>query len=345
MLRGGDVKASMSVGVEDPRSTASIQAECSAESPGQRPLLSIVTPAYNEAENLPVMYQRLRNVLEGLDVEWEWIVVDDHSADQTFTVIAGMAGDDRRVHGVRLARNSGAPRAEACGLHHARGNCAIVMASDLQDPPEAIPALLAEWQKGAQVVWAVRARREGESWSTIGFSRLFCWLMRHVVGLEGMPPTGADFYLLDRCVVDAFCQFRESHVGNETLFIWMGFRQASIRYDKQARLHGRSGWSLEKKLKLAVDSVTSFTYLPIRMMSYAGLITALLGFLYAGLVVVNALCGRPPAGWTSLMVVVLVVGGVQMLMLGVLGEYLWRALDEARRRPRYVIESTTRNAR
>jgi len=163
--------------------------------------------------------------------------------------------------------------------------------------------------------------------------------MRRTVALRDLPAAGADFFLMDRCVIDAFNQFHESHVSILALITWMGFRQATISYNKQARLHGRSGWSLEKKLKLVVDSITSFTYFPIRLMSYVGFAIALFGFLYAGFVVSTALRGHPPQGWASLMVVVLVLGGIQMVMLGVLGEYLWRALDEARRRPRYIIEA------
>jgi dolichol-phosphate mannosyltransferase len=213
------------------------------------------------------------------------------------------------------------------------------LAADLQDPPETLPALLDRWRAGAQVVWAVRARREGETSGTVGFSRLYYFIMRRVVGIKEMPATGADFFLLDRKVLDAFHKFRESNVSIPALLTWMGFRQTTIAYDKQARLHGKSGWSMAKKLKMVVDSVTSFSFLPIRLMSIVGFIMAIVGFLYAGLVVVNALSGRPPAGWASLMVVVLVVGGIQMLMMGVLGEYLWRTLDETRRRPQYLIEA------
>ncbi|MBM4429744.1 MAG: glycosyltransferase family 2 protein [Chloroflexi bacterium] len=311
------------------------------ESPIRRPLLTIVTPAYNEAENLPVLYQRLGDVLASTDTDWEWIVVDDHSTDGTFEVFADLAGQDGRLRGFRFSRNFGSHTAVTCGLHRARGDCAIVLAADLQDPPEEIPHLLAEWQQGAQVIWAVRARREGEGATYLGFARLYYALMRRTGALRDLPAAGADFFLLDRVVIDAFNQFHESHVSILALITWMGFRQATISYHKQARLHGRSGWSLEKKLKLVVDSITSFTYFPVRLMSYVGFSTALFGFLYAGFVIFNALRGHPPQGWASLMVVVLVLGGIQMVMLGVLGEYLWRALDEARRRPRYLIEGTT----
>lgn len=306
-----------------------------------RPMLSVVTPAYNEADNLPLLYDRLSKVLSSLNLDWEWLVVDDHSADGTFAVIAEIARRDPRVQGIRFARNFGSHTAITCGLHRARGDCAVMMAADLQDPPEMVPELLTQWQMGAQVVWAVRARRAGETVSTVCFARVYYWLMRRFVGLSEMPATGADFFLIDRRVIDAFRQFHESGVSVLALITWMGFRQATITYDKQPRLHGRSGWSFEKKLKLVLDSITAFTYLPIRLMSYLGCMVALVGFLYAGIVIVNAQVGHPVPGWTSLMVVVLVIGGLQMLMMGVLGEYLWRALDESRRRPRYLIEAST----
>lgn len=316
-----------------------VQGQPSASAP-KRPLLTVVTPAYNEAENLPVLYERLSEVVEGLGLDWEWIVVDDHSADETFAVIADIARHDPRVRGIRLARNYGSHTAIACGLHHARGDCVAGMAADLQDPPETLPELMARWREGAQVVWAVRGRREGEKLSTIGFARVYYFLMRHVVGIREMPAMGADFFLLDRRVVDGFLQFNESNVSLMALVTWMGFRQTAITYDRQARLHGYSGWSLGKKVKLAVDSVVSFTYLPVRIMSGLGFVVALLGFLYAVFAIISALSGNQLPGWSSLMVMVLVVGGIQMLMMGVLGEYLWRALDEARRRPRYLVEAT-----
>ena len=309
----------------------------------RRPTLSVVTPAYNEAANLPVLYDHLCRVCQTLDVDWEWVVVDDHSTDATFAVLADLGRCDGRVQAVRLSRNFGAHTAVFCGMAYVRGDCAAVMAADLQDPPETLPLLLEKWRAGAQVVWAVRASRLGEKATTVAFSRAYYFVMRHIVGMKEMPDTGADFFLLDRRVIDALCLFNESHVSLMALITWMGFRQDQVTYDKHARLHGTSGWTLHKKLQLVVDSVTSFSYFPIRLMSYLGFVVALLGFAYATVVVANAIAGHPVEGWSSLMVVVLVVGGVQMLMFGVLGEYLWRALHESRRRPRYIIEATLRD--
>jgi polyisoprenyl-phosphate glycosyltransferase len=308
-------------------------------------MISIVTPAFNEARNLPVLYERICATMESLGLDWEWIVVDDHSEDATFAVVTRLAERDRRVRGLRFTRNFGAHTAVMCGLHQAQGDCVAALAADLQDPPEVLPELLRQWSAGVKVVWAARDRREGEKATTLGFSRLYYWVMRNVVGMKELPATGADFFLLDRTVVEAFSRFSESNASVLALITWMGFRQATITYDKEARLHGRSGWSLKKKLKLVVDSVTSFSYVPIRFMSYLGFAVAFAGFVYTGLVIVNSMNGHPVEGWSSLMVVVLLVGGLQMVMMGVLGEYLWRALDESRRRPRYIIEETTDGGR
>jgi dolichol-phosphate mannosyltransferase len=303
--------------------------------------LSVVTPAYREAENLPALYERLCAVLDGLGIAWEWIIVDDHSLDGTFAVVHDTAARDPRVRGIRLARNSGSHVALSCGLHAARGECAVALAADLQDPPEIVPQLLDEWQGGAHVVWATRAEREGETKLTRALSRAYYWVMRNLVGLDSTPAMGADVVLLDRRVLDAFREFGESNVSLLALLTWMGFRQTNITYTKQARLHGRSGWTLKKKLKLLVDSVTAFSYAPIRFMTYLGFLVATIGFVYAAFVILNAIFGQPVAGWTSLIVIVLILGGIQMLMMGVLGEYLWRALDESRRRPRFIVEETT----
>jgi dolichol-phosphate mannosyltransferase len=328
-------------------SDVSDSAQAALEIPELNPdiVLSVVTPAYNEAENLPIFYERLRKTLDLLDVSWECLVIDDHSSDATFSVASGLARADGRLRAVRLARNFGSHLAVLCGLHLSRGKGVAVMAADLQDPPENLPMLLESWQKGVDVVWAVRAGRPGERARTVLFSRLFYWMMKRLVGIREMPSMGADFFLLDRKVVDVLANFRECNVSIVSLITWMGFRQSAVSYTKEARLHGRSGWTLAKKVKILVDSITAFSYFPIRGISYVGVGIALLGFLYAVVIIINGLRGNPVIGWSSLMVVVLVIGGTQMVMMGVLGEYLWRALDESRCRPQYWIESETKNIR
>jgi glycosyltransferase involved in cell wall biosynthesis len=306
-----------------------------------RPLLSVVSPAYNEAPNLPVFFDRLRAVMDRESISWEWIVVDDHSLDETFTVVSAQAAADKRVRAWRLARNAGSHSAIWCGLQQARGRAVVVMAADLEDPPEFIPELIARWQAGAQVVWAARRMRADEGRLSALLAGIYYFIMRRAVGIRDTPPKGADFFLIDERVANALRGFRESNSSLFALLTWMGFRQASVQYDKGTRLHGRSGWSLQRKVKLALDSIASFTYLPIRVISCSGFVVSTAGLLYAGVVVANAVAGRAPQGWSSLMVAVLVLGGFQMLMMGILGEYLWRALEETRQRPRYLIEAST----
>jgi dolichol-phosphate mannosyltransferase len=310
-----------------------------------RPLVSIVTPAFCEQSNLPVLHKRLRDALDHLDANWEWIIVDDHSTDDTFAVASRLANDDAHIRCLRLSRNCGSHVSILCGLRNAEGDCAVVFAADLQDEPEAIPLLLKEWREGAQIVWAVRAEREGESTSTLAFSRLYWWLVRNLTEVKSLPRQGADFFLIDREPLMALGQFEDRNVSTFMLIAWMGFRQAYVTHVKRERVAGISGWTLTKRIKLVVDSLVSFSYLPIRVMSAVGVVTALVGLIYAIEVIINHFLQRPSEGWSSLMVAVLVLGGVQMLMLGVLGEYIWRGVEEARRRPRYLIEATVGRAR
>jgi len=303
-------------------------------------LLSVITPAYNEDKNLPNLYSLLNESLNGTGMAWEWIIVDDHSADQTYLVANQIAKSDLRVKVFRFSRNFGSHAAIRCGLKHANGACAAVLAADLQDPPEFIPNLLESWRHGADVVWAVRKSRQGETLLTKIFSRLYYYIMRKIVRLNEMPPSGADFFLIDRKVIDVLMTFEEGNYSVFSLLTWIGFSQKSLFYDKLARTNGRSGWTFSKKIKLAIDSVVSHSYTPIRFFSMLGFIIASCGFIYALFILFNSIIGNYVIqGWASLMIVVLIIGGLQMIMLGVLGEYLWRTLEQSRKRPHYLIEA------
>jgi glycosyltransferase involved in cell wall biosynthesis len=302
------------------------------------PLLSVVTPVFNESENLKALHDQLRSTLLDNNINWEWILVDDHSPDNSFEIIQTLASKHQNIRGVRLAQNAGSHMALACGIQLAQGQCTVVIAGDLQDPPQLIPELLKKWKKGAGVVWAAREKREGEKFSTKVLSQAYYWIVRKFIGIENTPVLGADFFLLDRRAADALNKYGETNVSILALIARMGFQQETIFYNKRKRGKGKSGWTLEKKLKLVIDSLISFTYKPIRLMSYLGGLTALAGFGFAIQVIINAIIGNPTEGWTSLMVVILLIGGIQMIMLGVLGEYLWRTLDESRLRPRFLIE-------
>jgi dolichol-phosphate mannosyltransferase len=302
-------------------------------------LLSILTPAFNEATNLEALYARVATTTAQLGVEWEWLVVDDHSRDDTFAVIQRLAARDPRVRGVRLARNSGSHVAITCGLHLVRGDAAVMMAADLQDPPETLAAMLERWRAGAQVVWAVRRERPGEA-AHAGFAALYYWLLRRVVGMSEMPANGADFFLADRAVIDAFRQFPERSVSVLALVMWLGFRQEFIEYDKQPRASGASGWTLSRKVKLVVDSVTAFSEAPIRACTLLGL--ALLVVTLVLMVAGFARWVQTGAGHLLVLTAAMAgVGGLQLVATGLVGEYVWRALEESRRRPQFVIEGVT----
>jgi len=307
-----------------------------------RPVLSLVIPAFREENNIPVLYARIVEVLEHTGLSWECIFVDDHSPDNTFNTIQSLSSHDSRVIGLRLSRNMGSDTAIMCGLDHAHGECVVFLAADLQDPPELIPQLIDCWRKGAQIVGAVRAKREGIDGGYKFFAGLYYAFMRQILGMKEIPATGADFFLLDRKVVDVLRHFKESDLCICALISWIGFRQEYVPYTKLARMHGISNQTMTKILRRILDSVTSFTYLPLRLISVAGMCVSIIGFLYAFLIIFRSLLfDAPVQGWPSLMVVVLLIGGIQMLMMGFLGEYLRRTLDESRKRPFYMIERDT----
>jgi dolichol-phosphate mannosyltransferase len=300
-------------------------------------VISIVTPAYNERANLPMLYERLTAVLR--QVDWEWIIVDDHSRDDTFAVIERLVALDSRVRGIRLARNSGSHLAITCGLQHSSGDAAALVVSDLQDPPEMLLEMLDRWRTGVQVVWAVRRQQPGEKHHT-WFASIYYWIMRRLVGMSDMPATGADFFLIDRVVIDAFLAAADRHVSVFALLMWLGFRREFIEYDKQPRARGQSGWTLGKKLKLVVDSIIGFSDFPIWWFMYGGAAAVLVALVpaVAALVVDSGIVS------TLLLVMSLVMGlfGLQLIALGMLGHYIWRGLDEARKRPLYAIEAVVK---
>jgi dolichol-phosphate mannosyltransferase len=297
-------------------------------------VISIITPAFNERENLHALHERLTVSLR--QVEWEWVIVDDHSRDDTFAVIEELAARDPRVRGVRLARNSGSHVAITCGLRHVTGDAVALVVSDLQDPPELLPEMLERWRLGAQVVWAVRRRQPGER-QHAAFASIYYWIMRRLVGLTDMPATGVDFFLIDRVVVEAFLASAGRHVSVFALLMWLGFRREFIEYDKQPRTRGQSGWTLARKIRLVVDSVVGFSEFPIWWCLYAGAALMVAAVVPAG----AALAGAADVGTAMWLVGALVIGlsGLQLVALGLVGQYVWRALDEARGRPLYSIEA------
>ena len=300
-------------------------------------MISILTPAFNESVNLEALHARLTQTMAQLGEEWEWLIVDDHSRDDTFAVIQRLALMDSRVRGIRLARNRGSHVAITCGLHHVRGDAAVMMASDLQDPPETLGALFQKWRSGAQVVWATRREQPGAQ-THAGFASIYYWIMRNVVGMKEIPARGADFFLIDRMVIDAFRRCDEQHVSVFALITWLGFRQEYIEYDKQPRAAGRSGWTIARKIKLVVDSITAFSDAPIQACWLLGAALMALGLItvVVGLVVFESL----QAAVVVLLGAMAGCTGLVLCALAMLGEYVWRGLDQSRRRPLYLIEAT-----
>jgi len=302
-------------------------------------LLSVIVPAFNEEQNIPCLYKQLVTLMEENDINFELIIIDDCSCDNTFSVAKAIADNDARVRIFKFSRNFGSHAAIRCGLAQCNGDTAVIMAADMQDPPEIILNLIVSINESFDIVWAVRAKREGETSSKKLFSRLFYWIMKKLVGIQNQPPAGADFFCITRKVIDALSKFSERNMNIFALLCWLGFSQKQVEYVKQARLHGSSGWTLRKKLKLAMNSITSFSFLPVRLLSIFGFVAALTGFIYAFIIIMNRLLvGIPIEGWASLMVVTLFLGGTILIMIGSLGEYVWRNLDEARARPLYIID-------
>ena len=301
--------------------------------------LDVVIPVFNEERNIPLLLERLAKLQQRTKpTKTRVIFVDDHSTDNSPQLLKKACVMNEDFHYLRLSRNSGSHISILAGLEHAKGDCAVFLASDLQDPPELILEMIDVWHEGSEVVWAVRADREGISWLEKFFSETTYQLLNRFSHLE-FPPRGSDFALLDRKVVNALVKAVAATPSLGGEIPRLGFRPARIQYKKEKRQYGKSKWVLEKKLKAFSDAFTAFSYMPLRLILYAGIVLSSLGFLYALVVIfIRLVVDNPVEGWTSLMVAVLFIGGIQMIMIGILGEYLWRTLEEARTRPRYFIE-------
>jgi dolichol-phosphate mannosyltransferase len=301
-------------------------------------MISVIFPTYNEQDNLPVLHDRMNAVASKIPGhDFEFIFVDDCSTDHTPQILRALHAKDKRVKIIRLARNCGSHAAIAAGLIECQGDCAVVLAADLQDPPELLHSLVGAWQGGVKVVWGARRKRLGEKFTTKFFSRLYYWMMNYLTTVK-VPPLGVDVFLAERVVIEAFKKVNEKHTSVFMVLAWLGFQQSTIHYVKEARWSGTSKWSLGQKIKLTLDSLLAFSDIFIRYMSVIGIFIAVTGFIYSLFVLWGFVNGSAIEGWSSLIVVILLVGGIQMIMLGVLGEYLWRTFDESRRRPRFIVE-------
>jgi glycosyltransferase involved in cell wall biosynthesis len=299
--------------------------------------VSVVIPVYHNEASLAQLHQRLADAAAQVpQSEFEFLFVDDGSRDNSFSILKTLAAGDARVKVLRLVRNFGSNAAILAGLTYAKGDCTVMITADLQDPPELIVDMVARWSAGAKVVLAARIGRRDPLFTRIS-GDTFNWLFQRLV-FPNFPSKGFDFWLADKGVIVNLVKTAGPNTYVMGLLLWLGYPMETITYTRNDRPFGKSQWTLGKKIKYFLDAFVGFSYLPLRFASVIGIALAILGFLYAAFIIVAKIVyGFPAEGWTSLMVVLLLVSGTQLVMLGVLGEYIWRNLDESRRRPVFLI--------
>jgi polyisoprenyl-phosphate glycosyltransferase len=304
---------------------------------GRKSQFCVVVPAFNEAAVIEAFHSRLSRVMDTLGT-WQVLYVNDGSTDDTLDILRHLHENDPHVALINLSRNFGKEIAITAGLDHASGEAIIIIDSDLQDPPEVIPALVDAWCEGFDVVYAQRSARQGETWVKKTTANLFYRLMQDL-GDVRLPRNTGDFRLLSWRVVVSLRTLRESHRFMKGLFAWVGFPSKAILYERAPRHAGSTKWNYWKLWNFAIDGITGFTVMPLKLATYLGLaVSGFAGCFILQLVVRTILFGNRVAGYPSLMAVVLFLGGVQLLTLGVIGEYLGRVFDETKRRPLYLIE-------
>jgi len=303
--------------------------------------ITVISPFLNEEENLPVLCERLAAALDGEPEDWDLILVDDGSTDGSAAWVAQRAAQDPRVKLLRLSRNFGHQIAITAGLDYADGDAVVIIDADLQDPPEVIPDLLAKWREGVEVVYAVRGKREGETWLKKFLARSFYRIFRRLVKID-IPLDAGDFRLVDRKVVVAMRRVRELHRFMRGLTSWVGFSQAAVTYERAARHAGRTKYPVWKSANLAWDAMTSFSGAPLRWMMGLGTLVSL-GGLAQGIHIVSKKLMYPHRlvpGWATVVSLILFVGGIQLICLGLLGHYVSRIFEESKKRPLYFVKET-----
>lgn len=298
---------------------------------------SIIAPIYNEIENLPELYRRITDVMESSGEPWELILVDDGSTDGSTEKIRELARANKHVRPVIFARNFGHQVAITAGWDYARGDAVIIIDADLQDPPETILDLAAKWKEGYEVVYAVRGEREGESWFKLWTASLFYRLIYRITDVK-IPVDTGDFRLMDRKVVDVLKQMKERHRFPRGMSAWVGFRQIGVTYKRAARYAGVTKYPFRKMFRLALNAITSFSYFPLQVATFFGFVSAGIAILAIPVVIYMRITGSGAFfGQATTLIAVLFLGGVQLISLGVLGEYIGRLYDEAKGRPLYIV--------
>lgn len=301
-------------------------------------LLSVVVPVYNESEVIDAFYKRMKSVSESLEkINCEIIFVDDGSSDDSYLKLVQIAGNDENVKVVKFSRNFGHQVAITAGLNEADGDAIVLIDSDLQDPPEVINEFVAKWQEGYDVVYGIRKKRKGESRMKLLTAAMFYRLLKVLIKID-IPVDTGDFRLMSRRVVDRFNEFKERDRFVRGLVSWIGFKQIGVHYERDERYAGETKYPYRKMIKFALDGITSFSSLPLRLATWLGYITSFIAFMYGCSVFIQKALGYTVEGWATIMVGMLFLGGVQLICLGIIGEYIGRIFSETKQRPIYVIE-------
>ena len=302
-------------------------------------IVTILIPAYNEEEVIGSLFDRLDGLANSIkNYKFEFLFVNDGSRDNTLEIIKSQAKKDSRVSYINLSRNFGKEIAMIAGIDHVRGDAMVIIDADLQDPPELIPEMIKHWEEGYDDVYARRSSREGETWLKKKTSEMYYKILQSSTNIPIQIDTG-DFRLLDRRCIDALKQFRESQRNTKAMFSWIGYKKKEIFYNRDPRLAGTTKWNYRKLFNLAIDGITSFTTAPLRIATITGLLISAISFLYIIYLLVRPLFGvSTGAGYSSTLAVILFMGGVQMLFLGIIGEYIGRIFNETKNRPLYFIE-------
>jgi polyisoprenyl-phosphate glycosyltransferase len=307
-------------------------------------LISIVSPAYNEEGGLNEFVRRVDVAMAGSGLSYEIVFVNDGSSDRTFSVMQALRRLNPNITVVNLSRNFGKETAMTAGIAHAVGSAIVVIDTDLQDPPELIPQMVETWRAGYDVVYAQRIEREGETWAKKATARWFYWIVKHM-GPVSIPENAGDFRLISRRAAQALLQIPERHRFMKGLYAWIGFPQKALPYKRHARFNGRSKWNYWQLWNLALEGITSFTIVPLKLATYLGFLIAVIAFAYGLLIVFKAIVfGEVVRGFPTMMAVMLLLGGVQLIVLGFIGEYLGRIFDETKQRPLYLLESVSWSA-
>ena len=309
----------------------------------KKPTFTIIAPIYNELESIPELYPRVRDVMDQTGEPWELILVDDGSTDGSTEVIRTLADNDPRVQPVIFARNFGHQIAVTAGIDYSQGDAVVIIDADLQDPPEVILNLIEKWREGYEVVYAVREEREGESWFKKTTASLFYRLIYKITDVD-IPLDTGDFRLIDKKIVEVMKQMREKHRFLRGMSAWVGFKQIGVKYKRKPRYAGETKYPFNKMLKLALNAITSFSYFPLQVATYIGFIAAGLSVIGIPIVAVLRLTtGTALLGQATTLIIVLFLGGVQLISLGIIGEYIGRIYDEAKGRPLYIVAEAPKN--